>query len=112
MAVEARGSMVDEAGSSHEVATAVAIVEASGVHPVALHPTKVVGCGGSSSPFPMKTPRRRHIQGGTRNGWVHDRIPSLHTAWPARSDRCSCFCLRRIGLKEGKGQVSPSHYST
>lgn len=21
------------------------------------------------------------------------------TAWPARSDRCSCFCLRRIGLK-------------
>lgn len=46
MVVEAQGSMVDEAGSSHEVATAVAIVEASGVRPVALHPTKVVGCGG------------------------------------------------------------------
>lgn len=49
MVVEARGFMVGEAGSSHGVATAVAIVEASGVHPVALHPTKVVGCGGSST---------------------------------------------------------------
>lgn len=47
MAVEAQGSMADGAASSHEVATAVAIVEGSGVHPVALHPTKVVGCGGS-----------------------------------------------------------------
>ena len=47
VAVEAQGSMADEAGLSHEVATAAAIVEASGVHPVALHPTKVVGCGGS-----------------------------------------------------------------
>lgn len=47
MAAEAQGSTADEAGSSHEAATAVAIVEASGVHLVALHPTKVVGCSGS-----------------------------------------------------------------
>jgi hypothetical protein len=40
VAVEAQGSMADEAGSSHEVATAVAIVEASVVHPEALRPTK------------------------------------------------------------------------
>lgn len=49
MVVEAQDSMADEAGSSHEVATAVAIAEVSGVHPVALHPTKVVGCGGLST---------------------------------------------------------------
>lgn len=40
VAVEAQGSMADEAGSSHEVATAVAIVEVSVVHPVALRPTE------------------------------------------------------------------------
>lgn len=45
MAAEHQGFMVDGVGSSHEAATVVATVEASGAHPVALHPTEVVGCG-------------------------------------------------------------------
>lgn len=44
VAVEAQGSMAGEAVSSH--GAVVAIVEAFEVHPVALHPTKVVVCGG------------------------------------------------------------------
>ena len=40
VAVEAQGSMAVEEALSHEVATAVAIVEASVVPPEALRPTK------------------------------------------------------------------------
>lgn len=28
--------------------------------------------------FRLRTPRRRHFQGGMESGWVYDRIPGLH----------------------------------
>lgn len=107
VAVEAQGSMADEGGLSHEVATAVAIVEVSVVHPEALRPTK----RWLSKPFQREF--QPHGIFKVARGFAGYVMESpARTALPVRRDRDNCFCLWRIGLKGGKGQASPSHYST
>lgn len=105
VAVEAQGFMADEAGLFHGVATVVATVEGSGVHPVALHPTKVVGCGGSFTISNEDAMTAAYFKLARGTAGVMIEAPVCTRLGLPRSDRCSCFCLWRIGLKGEKGQA-------
>lgn len=106
VAVEAQDFMADEAGLSHGVATVVATVEGSGVHPVALHPTKVVGCGGSFIISNEDAMTAAYFKVARGTAGVMIEAPACTRLGLPRSDRCSCFCLWRIGLQGGeKGQA-------